>query len=122
MNDDIKLWNYNKSLNILTISKVFNNTNSGVYSSVLLFDIYSFYIVCVGEFDYIKIFISSGNFYKNIGNKNESRRYIDIIEINENKYIMAGGSEGLKVFNYPYFTDYHCFREKMTIVATIMLK
>ena len=46
-NDDIKLWNYNESLNILKISKVFNDSN-GVFSSCILFDDNSFYIICVG--------------------------------------------------------------------------
>ena len=45
-NDDIKLWNYNEGLNILTISKIFNEY-SGVFSSVLLFDNNSSYIICV---------------------------------------------------------------------------
>ena len=42
-NNDIKIWNYNESLNILTINNIFNNNNS-VYSSALLFDNNSFYI------------------------------------------------------------------------------
>ena len=50
-NDDIKLWNYNKGLNILTISKVFNESN-GVFSSCLLFENSSFYIICVGQYDW----------------------------------------------------------------------
>jgi len=108
---DVKLWNYNESLNILTISNIFNQ-NMDVYSSALLFDNNSFYILCVGDSDYIKIYNSSGNFYKNIGNNNEGRRYIDIIEINENKYIISGSGKGLQVFNYPLFTDYYCFKEE----------
>ena len=111
-NDDIKLWNYNESLNILTISKVFNS-DWGVFSTTLLFDNNNtFYIICVGEYDYIKIYNSSGNFNKNIGNNNEYRRYIDIFEINENKYIISGGNKGITVFNYPSFTDYNCFIEE----------
>jgi len=109
-NDDIKLWNYNEGLNILTISKIFNESN-GVYSSCLLFDINLFYIICIGEFDYIKIYNSSGNFIKNIGNKDENRRYINIFEINEKKYIISGGTKGINVFNYPSFTNYNCFIE-----------
>ena len=109
-NDDIKLWNYNEGLNILTISKVFNSS-LGVYSSSLLFDKNSFYIICVGEKDYIKIYDSSGNFIKNIGNNDEYRRYINIFEINDNKYIISGGNKGINVFNYPSFTHYNCFIE-----------
>jgi len=109
-NDDIKLWNYNEGLNILTISKIFNGSNA-IYSSVLLFDNNSFYIICVGEKDYIKIYNSSGNFIKNIGNDDENRRYINIFEINEKKYIVSGGNKGINVFNYPSFTNYNCFIE-----------
>ena len=109
-NDDIKLWNYNEGLNILTISKIFNEY-SGVFSSVLLFDNNSLYIICVGEKDYIKIYNSSGNFIKNIGNNDENRRYINIFEINEKKYIISGGTKGINVFNYPSFTNYNCFIE-----------
>ena len=109
-NNDVKLWNYNESLNILTINKIFDS-NYWVYSSVLLFDNNSFYVICVGEREYIKIYNSSGNFYKNIGDNDESRRYIEIFEINENKYIISGGSKGINVFNYPSFSNYYCFRE-----------
>ena len=109
-NDDIKLWNYNEGLNILTISKVFNESN-GVFSSCLLFDNNSFYIICVGQIDYIKIYNSSGNFVKNIGNNDEYRRYINIFEINGKKYIVSGGNKGINIFNYPSFTSYNCFIE-----------
>ena len=109
-NDDIKLWNYNENLNILTISKIFNDSN-GVYTSCILFDNNSFLFICVGEFDYIKIYNSSGNFIRNIGNNNEHRRYINIFEINEKKYIVSGGEKGINVFNYPSFTNYNCFIE-----------
>ena len=111
-NDDIKIWNYNETINTLTINKVFNESNgNGVYSSSLLFDNNSFYILCIGQKDYIKIYNSSGNLYKNIGNNEESRRYIEIIEINENKYIISGGNKGITVFNYPSFSNYYNFRE-----------
>ena len=40
-NNDIRIWNYNESLNILTINNIFNNNNY-VYSSALLFDNNSF--------------------------------------------------------------------------------
>ena len=109
-NDEIKIWNYDESLNILRINNIFNESN-GVYSSALLFDNNSFYIFCVGEYDYIKIYNSSGNLYKNIGDNNERRRYIEIIEINENKYIISGSNKGLTVFNYPSFSNYYNFRE-----------
>ena len=108
-NNDIKIWNYNETLNILTINNIFNNNY--VFSSALLFDNNTFYIFCVGENNYINIYNSSGNLYKNIGNNDENRRYIEIFEINENKYIISGGTKGIKVFNYPSFSNYYCFRE-----------
>ena len=120
-NDDIKLWNYNENLNILTISKIFNDSN-GVYTSCILFDNNSFLFICVGEFDYIKIYNSSGNFIRNIGNNNEHRRYINIFEINEKKYIVSGGEKGINVFNYPSFTNYNCFFEGNDIAITTMQK
>ena len=76
-----------------------------------MFEKNSFYIFCVGEFNYIKIYDSSGNFYRNIGNNDERRRSIEIFEIEENKYIISGGNKGINVFNYPSFTNYFCFKE-----------
>ena len=113
-NNDIKIWNYNESLNILTISTVFSK-DSNVYSSTILFDNDSFYIFCLGESDYIKIYDSSGNFFKNISNNDESRRYIEAFEINEEKYIISGGNKGITVFNYPSFSKYNCFVEDKDI-------
>ena len=110
-NNDIKIWNYNESLNILTINNIFNNNYTYVYSSALLFDNNSFYIFCVGDNNYINVYNSNGNLYKNIGNNDEDRRYIEIFEINENKYIISGGNKGINVFNYPSFSNYYCFRE-----------
>ena len=109
-NNDVKIWNYNESLNILTINNILNKY-SNIYSSALLFDHNLFYIFCIGNIDYIKVYNSSGNLYKNLGNNNECRRYIDIFEINENKYIISGGNIGINVFNYPSFSNYYCFRE-----------
>ena len=110
-NNDIKIWNYNESLNILTINNIFNNYNY-VFSSALLFDNNSFYIFCVGYTNnYINVYNSSGSLYKNIGNNDEDRRYIEIYEINENKYIISGGNKGINAFNYPSFSNYYCFRE-----------
>ena len=84
-NNDIKIWNYNESLNILTINNIFNNYKY-VFSSTLLFDKNTFYIFCVGyNKNYINVYNSSGNLYKNIGNNDEDRRYIEIFEINEKK-------------------------------------
>ena len=109
-NNDIKIWNYNESLNILTINNIFNNNY--VYSSALLFDKNSFYIFCVGYNNYINVYNSSGNLYKNIGDNDEERFFIEIFEIKENKYIISGGNKGINVFNYPSFSNYNCFREK----------
>ena len=71
----------------------------------------SFYIICIGNCNYIKIYNSSGDFYKNIGNKDEYKRYVEIFEINDYKYIISGGSNGVTVFNYPSFPQYYCFKE-----------
>ena len=89
--------------------------DSNVYSSTILFDNDSFYIFCLGESDYIKIYDSSGNFFKNISNNDESRRYIEAFEINEEKYIISGGNKGITVFNYPSFSKYNCFVEEKDI-------
>ena len=110
-NNDVKIWNYNETLNILTINNIFNNNYRYICSSALLFDNNSFYIFCVGNNNYINVYNSSGNLYKNIGNNDEYRCYIEIFEINENKYIISGGNKGINVFNYPSFSNYHCFRE-----------
>ena len=109
-NDDLKIWNYNECLNILTISTIFNESN-GVYSACIIFDENISHIFCVGEYNYIKVYDSTGNFYKNIGNNNEYRRYIDICELNEKRYIISGGTKGITVFNYPELTEYFCFVE-----------
>ena len=78
-NDDIKLWNYNECLNILIISNIFNQ-EYGVFSTSLLFDNNSYFVFCFGYIDYIKIFNSSGNLYKNIGKRDIQRRFIDILK------------------------------------------
>ena len=106
-NKSVKLWNYNESLNILTIN------NSNLYSSSLLFDNKSFYIFIVGASnnDYIKVYNSTGDFYKNLGNNDEKRYYIETDEINDNKYIISGGNKGVNIFNYPSFSNYYCFKE-----------
>ena len=46
----------------------------------------------------MKIYNFSGHFIKNIGNNDEIRKYINIFEINENKYIVSGGNKGIIVF------------------------
>ena len=102
----MKLWNYNEGLNILTIN------NKNLYSASLLFDNNSFYIFCVGyNTDYIKVYNSAGDFYKNLGNNDERRYFIETDEINDNKYIISGGNKGVNIFNYPSFSNYYCFRE-----------
>ena len=109
--DDIKIWNYNECLNILTISGVFNDTSYGVYSSCIILDKNISHILCVGENNYIKVYNSVGNLYKNIGKSDEIRRYIDSFEIKEKKYIVSGSNKGITVFNYPDLTEYHRFIE-----------
>ena len=108
---DIKLWNYNQCLNVMIISNILQYSNE-VYSSCIVIDEKKFsHIFCVGDSDFIKIYDSSGNFFKNIGKNNECRRYIDIYEINEKRYIITGCNKGIVVFNYPEFTEYHRFLE-----------
>ena len=80
-NDDIKLWNYNQNLNVLTIPDIFRDLSSGVFSACIVMDEKISHILCVGNSDYIKVYNSYGGFYKNIGNNDESRRYIDICEL-----------------------------------------
>ena len=110
-NDDLKIWNYNECLNILTISQIFNDTSNGVYSSCLIIDKNISHIFCVGERNNIKVFDASGNLYKNIGRSDEYRRYIDSCEIEEKMYIISGGNKGITIFNYPDLTKYYCFIE-----------
>ena len=110
-NDDLKIWNYNECSNILTISNIFNDLNYGVYSSCIIFDENISHVFCVGQYNYIKVYDAKGNIYKNIGNNNEYRRYIDICELNEKRYIISGGTKGITVFNYPDLTEYFCFVE-----------
>ena len=54
----------------------------------------------------------NGNVYKNIGDNNENRRYIDSCEINDKKYLISGGNKGITVFNYPSLIQYNCFFDK----------
>jgi len=110
-NDDIKIWNYNECLNILTISPVFNDSSWGVFSSCLIIDKNISHIFCVGNLNYIKVYDSNGILYKNIGRNDEDRRYIDLYETNEKKYIISGGDKGIMVYNYPDLTEYYRFIE-----------
>ena len=111
-NNDVKLWNYNQSLNILTINNICDNYTY-VSSSTLLLDNKTFYIFCIGYHsgNYIKVYNSSGSLYKTIGNNDEYRYYIETEVINENKYILTAGNKGINVFNYPSFSNYYCFKE-----------
>ena len=109
--DDIKLWNYNKCVNTLTISRVFNESSNGVYSACIAFDENISHILCVGQYNYIKVFNAKGNLYKNIGTNDEYRRYIDLCELNNKRYIISGGTKGITVFNYPDLNEYHRFVE-----------
>ena len=108
-NNDIKIWNFNEGLNILTISKIYELYNY-VYSSCIIFNEDNFIIFCTGDSDYIKLFNSKGQFNKNIGNKISSF-YIDSSEIEEKKYLIVGGYKGIEVYNYPGLTEYYTFIE-----------
>ena len=109
-NNDIKIWNYNEGLNILTISKIYENDNY-VFSSCIIFGINNFTIFCTGYQNYIKIYNQAGEFIKNIGNNDAIRFYIDSSEIEDKKYLLVGGSKGIQVFNLPALTEYHTFIE-----------
>jgi len=108
-NDDIKIWNYNECLNILTISQIFNDPKIGVCSSCLIMEKNISHIFCVGTNTYIKVYDGNGKLFKNIGKNNEKRRYIDSCEIDEKRFIISGGNKGITVFNYPDLTEYYCF-------------
>ena len=111
-NNDIKIWNFNECLNILAISKIYDeSSNPDVVSSCLILDENNFNIFCTGFCQYIKVFNSKGEFNKNIGSKTW-RRYIDSSEIEEKKYLLVGGMEkGIQVYNYPELTEYYTFLE-----------
>ena len=109
-NNDIKLWNYNEGINILTISKIYDN-NTNVYSGCIIFDKNNFNIFCTGCQNYIKIYNQTGEFIKNIGNNNDIRYYIDSSEIEDKKYILVGGNKGIQTFNYPELNEYYTFIE-----------
>ena len=110
-NNDIKLWNYNEGINILTIQNIFNN-NTYVFSGCLIFDENNFKIFCVGNTgNYIKVYNSNGTFNKEFGNNNECRYYIDSFIIENKKYLISGGNNGIHVFNYPELNEYFCFKE-----------
>ena len=111
MDDDVKIWNYSDCSNILIISNIFKEYN-GVFSSCIIFNKNVFDIFCVGNNNYIKVIDCNGNVYKNIGDNNKSRRYIDSCEINDKKYLISGGNKGITVFNYPSLIQYNCFFDK----------
>ena len=111
-NDDIKLWNYNQNMIVLTISNIFKDFTGEVFSARIVMDEKISNILCIGNFDYIKIYDSYGYFYKNIGKNDESRRYIDISELIGKRFIISGSNKGILVFNYPDFTEYHRFLYK----------
>ena len=110
-NNDIKLWNYNEGINILTISKIYDN-NTYVFSGCIIFDKNNFNIFCTGYQNYIKIYNQTGEFIKNIGNNDVNYRYyIDSSEIEDKKYILVGGNKGIQTFNYPELNEYYTFIE-----------
>ena len=110
-NNDIKLWNYNEGINILTISKIYDNYNN-VYSGCIIFDKNNFNIFCTGCQNYIKIYNQTGEFIKNIGNNDANYRYyIDSSEIEDKKYILVGSNKGIQTFNYPELNEYYTFIE-----------
>ena len=109
-NNDIKIWNYNECLNILTISKIYENYNN-VYSACIIFDKNNFNIFCTGIQNYIKIYNQTGEFIKNIGNNDVFRYYIDSSDIEDKKYLLVGGNKGIQTFNYPELNEYYTFIE-----------
>ena len=111
-NNDIKLWNYNEGINILTIQNIFSYNNPYVYSGCLIFNEKDFKIFCICYTNnYIKVYNSNGIFNKEFGNNNEYRTYIDSFIIDNKKYLITGGDKGVHVFNYPELNEYFCFNE-----------
>ena len=120
-NYDIKIWNFNKEINILNISNIRACDNSSyyfyVYSSCIIFEENDdFKIFCVGSNTYsgndnIKMYNSNGSLNKTLGNNDAYRYYIDSSDVNEKKFIIAGGNKGIQVFNYPELTQYNIFNE-----------
>ena len=108
-NNDIKIWNFNEGLNILTISKIYGAYTS-VLSSCIIFAQNYFNIFCTGVDDYIKLFNSKGEHIKNFGNKVQ-RYYLDTSEIEEKNYLLIGGDKGIEVYNYPELNEYYTFLE-----------
>ena len=108
--NDIKIWNFNEGLNIITISKIYEYSGD-IYSSCIIFDDNNFNIFSIGSNEYIKLFNSKGEFIKNIGNNKITRYYIDSSEIEEKKYLLVGGVKGIEVYNYPELTEYYTFIE-----------
>lgn len=113
--DNIKIWNFNESKNILTISNIFYYSGYYYpsYSSCIILEKNTFNIFCVTVSfnDYIKEYNSEGNLVNNIGNNSFSHYYIDSCEVDEKKYLIAGGNKGIEVYNYPDLTQYYCFIE-----------
>ena len=113
----VKIWNFNESTKILNISSIFYDNYSSyyiVYSSCIIFNKNNFNIFCVtaDNSDYIRMYNSdnNGNLDKNIGN-NIQRYYIDSCELDEKKYLIVGGYQGVEVYNYPDLNQYHYFKE-----------
>ena len=120
-NYDIKIWNFNEERNILNISSIRAYDNSSyyfyVYSSCIIFEENDdFKIFAVGSNNYsgndnIKMYNSNGSLIKTLGNSDAYRYYIDSSDVNDKKFIIAGGNKGIQVFNYPELTQYNIFNE-----------
>ena len=119
--NDVKIWNYNDCSNILTVTKIFKEWND-VYSSCMIFNGKIFDIFCVCECDYIKVIDCKGNVYKNIGDKNESRRYIDTYEINGEKYIISGVIKESQFLIIHLYYNIIAFLITFRVIIIIMLK
>ena len=112
---NIKIWNYNEAKNIITISNLFYYSNYyyPAFSSCIILEKNNFNIFCVQSSynEYIKLYNSNGSFNKNFGKNESYKYYIDSFELDEKKYLISAGNQGIEVYYYPDLNLYHCFRE-----------
>ena len=116
--NNIKIWNFNEGTNILTISDIIPYNQYSyyyLYSSCIIFEPNDFTIFCVGwgyncNGEYIKVYNSKRE-KKNLGNNNVYRYFVDSSEVNEKTFLIAGGHQGVEVFNFPKLDEYNTFIE-----------
>ena len=112
---NITIWNFNESKNIVTISNAFYYSGYYYYaiSSCVILEKNNFNIFSVTPSFNCQITMhnSGGGCNKNVGKNDTCKYYIDSFDINEKKYIISGGNQGIEVYNHQDFNLYHLFRE-----------